>query len=122
MNLEQTNRGTATALGFLAVGVIFVLLAVAVKLSQPEVPVDADRAAERSKDFAEIRAVEDDALNSSAVLDAQRGILRLPIETAMQRAAALWRDPAAARAELTARAEKAAAPLPKAPEKPSAFE
>jgi hypothetical protein len=48
--------------------------------------------------------------------------VRLPIDTALQLAAQQWRNPAAARAELTARQEKASAELPKAPEKPSAFE
>jgi hypothetical protein len=33
-----------------------------------------------------------------------------------------WQNPAAARSNLTVRVEKAAAPAPKAPEKPSIFE
>ena len=40
----------------------------------------------------------------------------------MQLAAQAWQNPAAARADLIARQEKASAELPKAPEKPSAFE
>jgi len=84
--------------------------------------MDADRGAVRSKALAEIRAAEDQALNTSAVLDAQRGIVRLPLDAAMKLAAQAWQDPAAARADLKARAEKAAAELPKVPEKPSAFE
>ena len=59
---------------------------------------------------------------TAATIDAQRGIVRLPIEDAMKLAAQKWQNPSAARADLTARAEKAAAELPKAPEKPSAFE
>ena len=84
--------------------------------------IDADRAAERSKALAEIRATEEKALASSAVIDAPRGIVRLPIEDAMKLAAQKWQNPSAARADLNARAEKAAAELPKAQEKPSAFE
>jgi hypothetical protein len=122
MNLERLNRGSGAAIGFLAVSVIFVALGLGVKLSQSVPAVDADRGAERSKDLAEIRAAEDQALNSSAVIDAQRGIVRLPIDRAMQLSAEAWKNPAAARSDLTARAEKAAAELPKAPEKPSAFE
>jgi hypothetical protein len=49
-------------------------------------------------------------------------MVRLPIEDAMKLAAQKWQNPSAARADLNARAEKAAAELPKAPEKPSAFE
>jgi hypothetical protein len=84
--------------------------------------IDANRGAVRSQALAEIRAAEDKALNSTAVIDAQRGIVRLPLQVAMKLAAQAWQNPAAARADLKARAEKAAAELPKAPEKPSAFE
>jgi hypothetical protein len=122
MNLERINRGSATAIGFLLVSVIFAGLGVGVKLSQPVPAVDADRGVERSQALAKMRAAEDQALATSAVLDAQRGIVRLPLDLALQMAAEAWKNPAAARADLKARAEKAAAELPKAPEKPSAFE
>lgn len=122
LNLERLNRGTAAAAGFLAVSLVFVVFAVGLKLSLFVPPVDADRGATLGKNLAEIRTAEDTALNHAAVLDAQRGTIRVPIETAMQLAAQAWKNPAAARADLTARAEKAAAALPKAPEKPSIFE
>jgi len=98
------------------------VLAVGLKLSQTVPPVDADRGAEIAKAQREIQAAEDQALNSAATLDAQRGIVRLPLDTALQLAAQAGKDPVAARADLKARAEKAAAELPKTPEKPSAFE
>lgn len=122
MSLRRINRGSAAAVGFLIVSVIFAVLAVAVKLSLNVPTVDADRGAERSKALAEIRATEDKALSTAAVIDAQRGIVRLPIDRAMQLAAEAWKNPAAARADLNARAEKAAAELPKAPAKPNPFE
>lgn len=122
MNLERINRGSAAAIGFLLVSVIFAGLAVGLKLSLHTPAIDADHAAERSKALAEIRATEEKSLATAAVIDAQRGIVRLPIEDAMKLAAEKWQNPSAARADLTARAEKAAAELPKAPEKPSAFE
>ena len=122
MSIERTNRATAAALGFLIVSVIFAVLAVAVKLTLNAPAIDADRAAERSKALAEIRISEENSLTSAATIDAPRGIVRLPIETALQLAAQKWQNPSAARADLNARAEKAAAELPKAPEKPSAFE
>ncbi|HUC86400.1 MAG TPA: hypothetical protein VL970_14490 [Candidatus Acidoferrales bacterium] len=122
MNVERTNRGSAAATGFLVVSAIFAVVAAGVKLSQTVPPVDADRGAERSKDLAEIRAAEEQALNHAGVIDAQRGIVRLPIATAMELAARTWQKPAAARADLNARAEKAAAELPKPPEKPNPFE
>jgi len=122
MNLERTNRASAAALGFLIVSVIFAMLAVVLKWSLHPPAIDAARATERSQALAEIRAAEDQSLTTAAAIDVQRGVVRLPIETAMQLAAQKWQNPSAARADLNARAEKAAAELPKAPEKPSAFE
>ena len=119
MNLERTNRASAAAAGFLIVSVIFAVLAAGMKRGTE---IDADRGAARSKALADMRATEEKTLSTGAVIDAPRGIVRLPVDTAMQLAAQAWKNPAAARADLTARAEKAAAELPKAPEKPSAFE
>jgi hypothetical protein len=95
---------------------------VAVKLSLSQPPIDAARAAERTKALAEIHATENAALSQAAWIDQPRGIVRLPIETAMQLAAQKWQNPSVGRADLKARVEKATAELPKAPEKPSAFE
>jgi hypothetical protein len=108
--------------GFIIAGAIFGLVAVGVKFTQNVPAVDADRGAERGKALAEIHASEETALNMPAVIDAAHGTVRLPIETAMQMAARAWANPAAARADLNARAENAAKELPKTPPKPSAFE
>jgi hypothetical protein len=90
---------------------------------QVRVPaLDADRDAVRAKALAEIRTVENASLTHLGWVDQARGIVRLPIEMAEQLTVVAWQNPASARADLKARAEKAAAPAPKAPEKPSAFE
>lgn len=122
MNPQTANRASGAALGFLIVSVIFAVLVIGVKLLLVQPPIDAARADVRTKALAEIRATEEKELNNAGWIDQQRGIVRLPIDAALQLAAQQWQNPAAARAELTARAEKAAAELPKAPEKPSAFE
>ena len=122
MNPQTANRASGAALGFLIVSVIFAVLVVGVKLLLVQPPVDVARADIRAKALAEIRATEEKALNTAGWIDQQRGIVRLPMDAALQLAAQQWQNPAAARAELTARAEQAAAELPKAPEKPSAFE
>jgi hypothetical protein len=122
MNLQTINRSSGAALGLIAASVIFAVLAVAVKLSLSVPDINADRAAERTKALAEIRKVENVGLHFAGWVDERRGIVRLPIETAIKLAAREWQNPASARADLIARAEKAAAPLPKAPEQPSAFE
>ena len=93
-----------------------------VKLSVSVPPINADRAALRSKALADIRAAEATGLNNPGWVDQDRGIVRLPIETAMQIYEQAAQNPEAARADLIARAEKAAAPQPKQPPKPNPFE
>ena len=111
MSIERINRATAAALGFLAVAGIFAVLAVAVKLTLNAPAIDADRAADRSKVLAEIRATEETALTTAAVIDAKHGTVRLPIDTALALAAQKWQNPSTARADLNARAEKSVAPV-----------
>lgn len=122
MNIPTINRASGAAIGLILVSVIFAMLAVALKLFVSVPAIDDDRAAVLAKALAEIRVTENASLNNAGWIDQSRGIVRLPIETAVQLAAQAWLNPASARADLTARAEKAAALAPKAPEKPSAFE
>jgi hypothetical protein len=122
MNLERTNYGSGAAIGFIIASVIFAALAVGVKFTQDVPAVDADRGAERSKALVAMHATEETALNTAAIIDAGHGTVRLPIDTAMQMAAEAWKNPAAARADLNARAENATKELPKTPAKPSQFE
>jgi len=84
--------------------------------------IDANRAAERAKDLADIRATEVQMLDNLGWINPQRGIVRLPIDVAMQIAAQEWQNPAVARTNLIAREEKATAPAPVVPAKPNAFE
>ena len=101
---------------------LFVALVAIVRLSIPVPAIDADRATLRSKGLAEIRAAETAALAQPGWVDQDRGIVRLPIADALRIYEQAARNPAAARADLIARAGKAAAPLPKVAPKPSAFE
>lgn len=104
---------------FVVACLLFAALTVVVKFSVPVPAINADRAAARALALTEIRAIESAALNTVGWADKERGLVRLPIETAMLLAEKAAANPAAARADLIARAAKAAAPLP---EKPSAFE
>ena len=122
MNYQTVNRASGAAIGLIIVSVVFAVVVVVLKLTLSVPAIDADRAAERTKALAEIRATEEKSLSTTAWIDQSHGTVRMPIDTALQLAAQQWRNPAAARAELTARQEKASAELPKAPEKPSAFE
>jgi hypothetical protein len=123
MNHHAINRASGAAIGFVIALVIFIGAIAAVKFSICVPAIDADRGAAISKSLAEIRKAEDIALTNPGWVDERRGIVRLPIETAMQLAATAWQEPAKARADLLARAEKAAAPAPtNAPPKPNKFE
>jgi hypothetical protein len=123
MNPETTEKPVwHFGINFAAACFLFVALVVVVKLAVSVPAIDADRAALRSKALAEIRAAEATALNNPGWVDQDRGIVRLPIETAMQIYEQAAQDPEAARADLIARAGKAGAPLPKVAPKPSAFE
>ena len=108
MNRERTVW--PVGLGFLVVCFLFAALAVKLKWAAPVPAIEADRAAVRSKALAEIRAAEAQALAQAGWIDRGRGLVRLPIEVAMQITEREWQNPAAARSNLTARAEKAAVP------------
>jgi hypothetical protein len=77
-------------------------------------PLGGDRAAERSKALAELRANNEEVLNNPNYVwqDQNKGIVRLPISRAMELALKLWQNPASARTNLTARVEKATAVAP----------
>ena len=111
MNLQQTNRASAAALGFIIASVAFAGLTMAVKLTLNAPAIDADRAVVRSQGLAEIRAAEESALHTAAVIDSKHGTVRLPIDTAMSLAARQWQNPLAARADLNGRVEKSVAPV-----------
>ena len=71
-------------------------------------PLGAQRVAERTKALGELQAAETDALKNPGWVDQTKGLVRLPIVDAMKLAEREWQDPAKARADLIARATKAA--------------
>ena len=122
MTPEKANHASGAAIAFIAGSLVFIVLAVAVRLLTAVPDIDADAAAKRSQALAQIRATEYTNLNVIAWIDAPRGIVRLPIDVAIQKTEQAWQDPAQARADLIAREKKAVAPAPVVPAKPSAFE
>jgi hypothetical protein len=120
----MNNQRTVWPVGlaFLIASLLFAVIVAAVKYTTPIPAIDADRAAVRIKALAEIRAAETQALNHPGWIDENRGLVRLPISLALQITEREWQNPAAVRSNLMARIEKATAPAPKSPEKPSAFE
>jgi hypothetical protein len=122
MNQKTHTSASGAAIAFIAGSVIFAVLAVAMKFLVNVPAIDADSAALRTKALFEIHTNEMASLNNVGWIDQQRGIVRLPIDTAIQLAAQEWQNPAAARAVLIVREEKTAAPAPKVAPKPSQFE
>ena len=122
MSLETNNEKPVWHFGinFVVAALLFAGLVAVVKFSTAVPAIDADRAAVRARALAEIRAAEAKSLNTVGWADEARGIVRLPVETAMQIVAG--KSSADTRADLNTRAEKAAAPAPKVAPKPSAFE
>ena len=76
----------------------------------------------RKKALAELRAAEASELDSYGWVDQGKGVVRLPLAEAMKLTLREWQNPAAARSNLIARVEKAAAVPPPAPAKPNPFE
>jgi hypothetical protein len=129
MNTAETNdrsrsrfAGWPTLLAVLGACLIFALLVGETKKYTQPPPVDEGRAAQRAKALSELRAAEADALNNVGWVDQAKGVVRLPIAEALKLAEREWQNPAQARSNLIARVEKATAPPPKQPEKPSPFE
>jgi hypothetical protein len=123
MNPEPNNHRQSRLAVIVAILGAFLIVAALVQImrhyTQPP-PLNANRAAERAKALAEIRAADAEALNHAAVLDPEKGLVRLPIAVAVQLVEREWKNPAQARSNLLARVDKANPPPP--PPKPSAFE
>ena len=117
MNSPQQSK---TTLVVYLVGIIgsFLILAGLVRLmyhySHPE-PVGQDRAEFRKKNLATYRSTTADALANYGWVDQGKGIVRLPIDQAIELTLQQWKNPASARSNLISRAEKAyGAPPPTA--------
>ena len=110
-DISTANRASGAAVGFIFGSLIFIVLVVIVKLSATVPGIDADRSAAISSALYDIRTNETASLDTPAWIDRSRGIVRLPIATAEQLAAQEWSNPAQARADLIARAQRASAPV-----------
>lgn len=125
MNPQSAPDRSAWAYVVAALGAFLIVAALVWAMhryTQPP-PLGENRAEVRAKALAELRAAEVDALEHPGWVDKTKGIVRLPIETAVKLVERDWgQNPAAARSNLMARVEKATAVPPKAPEKPSQFE
>ncbi len=104
---------------FLVVGVLIF----AMKHYTAPAPLNAARAAERAAARKEVAETARKTLTTAEVTDVVKGNVRLKIERAMELTVEEYaKNPAGARTNLIARANKAAEPPPKAPEAPNKFE
>lgn len=122
MNESKCCQKTASFIGVLGALLVVVLLVAAMKHYTKPAALNQARVDERKKALAEIRAEEQRGLNTYEVTDAGKGLVRLKIDRAMELTVEAYKNPAGAQKELAARADKAGAPAPKAPEKPNQFE
>ncbi len=123
---ESENKSCSKSYSVTVAAVVVCLIFAALvwKTRQYTTPpvLGAERAAERAKALAELRATESDALHNVGWIDQAKGIVRLPIADAVKLAETQWQNPAQARATLNDRVEKAFYVPPPPPPKPSAFE
>ena len=85
-------------------------------------PVNQARVEERKKNLHDLRLENAKVLNAYDWQDQPKGIVRLPVARAMELTLLEYKNPAAARSNLIARADKANVVPPKAPEAPGKYE
>jgi len=127
MNCNQEQKsccgsGLINTLAVLAALLVVAGLVWAMKHYTTPADLTAERAAERSKNLTELRSAEKQAMDTYDWVDKTKGIVRLPVERAMELTVADWQNPPQARADLIERVEKATFVPPPPPEKPSEFE
>ena len=119
----EVGKLTVYTIAILAVLLIGYILARAMRAYVPTMQVNANRATERSEGLKAVTAAANVELNGAPVyISRPNGIVRLPIERAMELVVQNGKNPAAFRSNLVARADKAATQAPKPPAKPSEFE
>jgi len=122
MNDTPSSQKTASFIGILGAFLVVGILVYAMKYYTRPAPLNQARVEERKKALAELREADAKGLTSYEVIDAGKGTVRLKIDQAMELTIDEYKNPAAARTNLIARAEKASAPPPRPPEQPNKFE
>src|SRR5438309_1154587 len=100
------------ALGVIGSFLIVILLVWEMYRYTRPLPITQNRAAERKKALIDMRNAETESLNTYGWVDQTKGIVRLPVARAIELVLQESQNPAAARSNLVARAEKAAAVPP----------
>ncbi len=122
--MSNSSSRTSSIIYFVAIVGAFLIVAGLVQLMKryTSAPgLNTTRIAERRKALAETAAASQQ-LSGYSVIDPNKGLYQLRIDHAMETIVRESKNPANLRSNLVARVEKAFAPPPKAPEKPSQFE
>jgi hypothetical protein len=124
---QPTNPGRLTGLAYAAavLGAFLIVAALvwAMRHYTQAPDLNANRAAERAAALKELRAAEANNLHTAGWIDQGKGVVRLPIDVAMQIALREWENnPSSARSNLISRVEKATAVPPPKPAAPNPFE
>lgn len=125
MNSQDTVRKTGVGVYVLAILGTFLIMAILVSLvrsSTQPVPLSQPRGEERLKNLTEFRAANEPILTEYAWQDQSKGIVRIPVDRAMDLFLDEWQNPAAGHSNMMARAAKAFAPAPKVAAPKSVFE
>jgi len=121
----MNSPGNQKLLSFLGIAGAFLIVAVLVGVmlsyNRPP-PLDSTRIDQRKTALAEIRQTSIQTLSQNEWLDQTKGIVRLNITNAMEVTLKDYQNPAAARSNLIARAEKANAQPPPPPAAPNKYE
>ena len=115
----EAARLTASVIGILGTFLVVALLVLAMRHYTQPAPVGANRVEERYKFLQEQRAADARTLTEYDWQDKDKGIVRLPVQRAVELTLQEWQNPGAARSNLISRVEKATA-LP--PAKPNPYE
>ncbi len=115
------NKATIAAYFVGITGALLIVGALAWLVIQKSRPagVDQARVTLRTKNLAEMRALDKAAVETYGWVDQTKGLVRLPVDRATEMTIALWQNPSAGRSNLLERLEKATA---KPPEKPNQYE
>lgn len=116
--MEPTHSHPMVTPRVVAILLIFFLMSGAIWLlyhyTRPG-PVEETRWAERAKHLADLKAKNQEALETYGWVSKERGVVRLPVARAMELTVKEWQDPAGGREGLIARMEKALPPMPPTP-------
>jgi hypothetical protein len=121
----MNSPGNQRLLSFVGIAGAFLVVAGLVGVmrnSNPPPPLDQNRVAQRKAALAEIRDANMKSLNNYDWQDQGKGLARLTIDHAMALTVADYKNPAAARSNHLARAEKAFFVAPPPPPAPSKYE